>query len=128
MPVRFRRFLPRSLRFALALLFALSVVAQPVLAAVGDMQDLVAHAGAATSSDAHGCSHDAPAPDAPQGDEDALHLLLHYAHCCAAATAVFPALARLPAVVVARSLLLPPSDARLPQALPGHPFRPPIQA
>lgn len=128
MPREIRHRPRRGLRIALALLFVLGMVAQPVLAAAGDLQELLVQADAAAAAEVH-CAHDAdaPAPDQPH-DEDPLHLLLHYAHCCAPAAMAFPVVAGLPLVAPPSRAMPAQPDDRHAQAAPGHPFRPPIPA
>ena len=88
----------RLVRAALLLLLALSLTLQPVLAAVGELHELQAHAETAAlhsdvATDHHdarsGSSADDEAAPGEQGS-DALHTLLHFAHCCGHSASLVP--------------------------------------
>ncbi len=119
-----RHRLHRVLRTASLLVLAACLLLQPTLGAVGQVHDVFEHL------DDTAQHHESPAFHAGEDDGkdagDAIHVLLHYAHCCAPATAVFPVVPQVALRVDASGTLLPMDDARHAQALPGHPFRPPI--
>lgn len=108
------------------LVFALCLMARPVLAAWGEMHELTAHAGSALTH----ADHDAPhAAGTDAGDPDSgnpAHLLLHHAHCCGHSTGLIDA-GLLPLAVPFISIH--PPLAALPAAVAARaatPFRPPI--
>lgn len=121
-----RHRLHRALRRASLLVLAACLLLQPALGAVGQVHDVFEHL------DDTAQHHDTPAFHAGEDDGesagDAIHVLLHYAHCCASATAVFPAVPQVASRIDPANALLPLDDPRHAQALPGHPFRPPISA
>ena len=122
--------LHRLLRNSSLLLLLLCLIAQPVLAAWGDMHELTAH----SSSTGAGLDHDALHSDTgtdegetdPSGDP--LHALSHHAHCCSQPQ--LPFLSPLPIAVYALPSITPwPAKARAINASAfATPFRPPIQA
>lgn len=119
---------PRWYYAAWVALLAVCMIAQPVLAGIGELHEAFSHANQAAfhlEQAAH--QHDA----AETGDEepaDTLHTLLHFAHCCGHSAAINPA--------PAGSQGIPGLDPR-PVTLAvaprvtqrtGAPFRPPIPA
>ena len=116
------------LRAALLGLLALCMTLQPVLAAVGEFHEAFSHAEqAALHLDAGADHHDTIDP---KGSEptDALHVLLHFAHCCGHSASLAPPEAvghwapahePKPLTVVAAPTLPPRLDSLL---------RPPISA
>lgn len=85
-----------AVRMIVLALLVLGMVLQPVLAAVGEYHDIEhdrpgTHAHALHASDVpgdpgqqSGTGTDVP----PDDDEPALHVLLHFAHCCGATAAM----------------------------------------
>lgn len=126
--MRPRHRLSRLLRTAVLMLLALCMALQPVLAAAGELHEISEHAeAAALHLTGDGPWHD---PDGggtdPQFPGEALHLLLHYAHCCGNASGLTAA--RLPPVQ-APAFAPPTLPGILAPAVaerPGAPFRPPI--
>lgn len=119
------------LRLAVLALLALGLCLQPVLAAMGEVHEVAAHAAqAATHAHVHADldvdprTSDAQTPER----ESSLHLLLHFAHCCGQSASVLPAL--LPKLTATAGLLLH-ADAAPVLALSKRPNRlqrPPITA
>ena len=67
-------------------LLALALLVQPMVAAIGEVHELSHAAGslsavAAHSDDHSGAQHADQAPNEPESN-DAMHVLLHFAHCC----------------------------------------------
>ena len=126
---RFRRLLP-LLRVLVLVLFAAGLVVQPVLAAAGEMHEL-AHDPSGTH--AHGPhADDVAAEMAAAGEQHpdearTLHVLLHFAHCCGAATAMLPIVKTLPAMSLSDPLAVAEKPMPL-QARLSTPFKPPIFA
>lgn len=113
-------------------LLALGMVLQPVLAAVGEYHE-IEHSPSGTHAHA---LHASEAPEdldqergsvPPADDAPALHVLLHFAHCCGATAAVLSGgqvLATTPGSdIVAAIEPQSPRQAPLPA-----PFKPPISA
>jgi hypothetical protein len=126
--------LPRTARLGVLLLFALCLVVQPVLGALGELHENAEHAGAAAAlhqwhaqphADAHGV---VPPHGTPAEEGGALHLLLHFAHCCGQSVglAVDTLVAAGMRIDAARPL--PPTAIRRLGAHLTSPFRPPINA
>lgn len=122
------------LRLAVLALLALGLCLQPVLAAMGEVHEVAAHAAqAATHADVHAHGHaDVAVQDGDAGRgperESPLHLLLHFAHCCGQSASVLPAL--LPKLTATAGLRLH-ADAAPVLALSKRPNRlqrPPITA
>lgn len=107
------------------LLFALALVTQSVLGAVGELHESTAHAGAAAhyATHAHGGAN--PAADDVDDADDPLHALSHHVHCCGHVSAIVPPSATLPlhpgAAGPGRC-----DDGDSPASVPDGPFRPPI--
>src|SRR3546814_12447706 len=86
--LRLRRLLPFLRVLALAL-FALGLVLQPVMAAVGEMHELAHDPSGTHSHDLHVDELNAElaaAGEQNQGGAKTLHVLLHFSHCCRSAT------------------------------------------
>lgn len=127
--------MPRLLRHSLARLrlpalavLLLAVMANPLLAALGDLHELGegnAHLHALAEHRDDGGGHDAHGGDRDGGD--LLHALMHASHCCGHPTAVTPEpmalLAFLPAAAP-----VPPATRPQPAVPPDSPLRPPIAA
>lgn len=116
---------PRRHRLRLLALWvlALAMVWQPVLATAGELHALAHATHAAVAADAS--TGMTPAPD---GDEDPLlHLLLDFAHCCAASPVLVAR--RLALAVPAVPCHARPCGAPTVTAAPQPPpFKPPIHA
>jgi len=127
--------MPRLLRHSLARLrlpalavLLLAVMANPLLAALGDLHELGDgndHLHALAEHRAAGDGHDAHGDD--RGGGDLLHALMHASHCCGHPSAVvpvpMPALAFLPPLAPAA-----PAVPAQPAVPPDSPLRPPIAA
>lgn len=121
---------PRALRAGLFVLLALSLIAQPMLSALGEMHELLAHAGSGGRHAEHSLPH-APASLSQADRHDAgspLHALLHSAHCCGQVVGLTGIESSVASV---RWPPAQPDDALL-HAFVGTrlatPFRPPIPA
>ncbi|WP_334180496.1 hypothetical protein [Pseudoxanthomonas sp.] len=124
--LRHRRFM--LLRLPSLAVLLLAVLANPVLASLGDLHELGngnehlhavnEHADAAT-----GHNH----ADGDAGEGDLLHALMHASHCCGHLTAIVPAPMRVPAMRLATTA---PVMAAVPvgHAPRGSLLRPPITA
>ena len=106
-----------------AVLLVLCVVSRPVLASLGEVHE-IGHAGSTThehvQDQAGDAGHDGSAPG------EALHALLHFAHCCGHVSALdhaagTPGLAYQAAAAPTPGVMPPPGHAP-----PGSLFRPPI--
>lgn len=122
------RIVPRCLSWlrlpALAVLL-LAVLANPVLAAVGDLHE----ATRGSAAHLHQADGHALAADADDADNagDLLHALMHAAHCCGHLTAIPSQFALLPMAAVRAA---PQARADLPARshTPSLALRPPIAA
>ncbi|TBV74496.1 hypothetical protein [Pseudoxanthomonas winnipegensis] len=122
------RIVPRWLSWlrlpALAVLL-LAVLANPVLAAVGDLHE----ATRGSAAHLHHADQHALAADADDADDagDLLHALMHAAHCCGHLTAIPSQFALLPMAAVRAA---PQARADLPARshTPSLALRPPIAA
>lgn len=124
---RLRRCLP-LLRVLVLGLFALGLVLQPVMAAVGEMHELAHDPSGMHGHDVHADEIDmelAASGEQDQGGAKTLHVLLHFAHCCGATVALLTVFEPIPAIrahdrlTIARAPI--PPEVRLPS-----PFKPPI--
>lgn len=125
--LRPRRLLP-LLRALVLALFALGLVAQPVLAAAGEMHELAHDPSGMHSHAEHADDVDAELTATGEQNEEGaetLHVLLHFAHCCGAAAAMVPILNSIPALPVNGHLAIVETKI-LPQARLTSPFKPPI--
>ncbi len=125
--LRHRRYRPLRLP-ALALLL-LAMLANSVLASLGDVHELMGADGHAHAGTLHGDPTQEYRPPAAGQDDEAglLHALLHASHCCGHQTAVAGsvslAVAAVPAATAYPDLSVPPPGARQESR-----FRPPIAA
>jgi len=108
-------------------LLALCMVVQPVLAASGDLHELLDHPEQAVMH-LDGTGHHDAAVSADGEPAELLHTLLHVAHCCGQVVSfdlVIPGAGWTPA---SDSRPFSPATAPTRQLRRGAPFRPPIQA
>lgn len=123
-----RRRRPALLRLPAVALLLLAVLANPVLASLGDLHELGNGSDHLHAVSAHG---DAAAAhghaDGDEGEGDLLHALMHASHCCGHLTAIVPAPLALPG--------MPPASAApvaatvpVPAPRPALLLRPPIVA
>ena len=127
MRLRPRRWLP-LLRVLVLGLFALGLVLQPVMAAVGEMHELAHDPSGTHSHDLHADELDAELVAAGEQDQDGaktLHVLLHFSHCCGATAALLPVLKPLPVMPLGGRLVIAKTPIPL-QARLTSPFKPPI--
>nr|WP_298130248.1 hypothetical protein [uncultured Pseudoxanthomonas sp.] len=122
--LRHRRFF--LLRLPALAVLLLAVLANPVLASLGDLHELGngnEHLHAV--SDHADADADHGHADGDAGEGDLLHALMHASHCCGHLTAI------VPAPLLVQGMLLPSvapaTDAMpLPPARPASLLRPPI--
>ncbi|TAA26660.1 hypothetical protein [Pseudoxanthomonas winnipegensis] len=109
---------------ALAMLL-LAVLANPVLAAVGDLHE----ATRGNAAHLHQADEHALAADADAGDDagDLLHALMHAAHCCGHLTAI-PSQFAPPPMALARAVLQARVMLPARSHTPSLALRPPIAA
>ena len=120
-----------TLRVFVLALFVLGLILQPVLASLGELHEL-AHDPSGLHSHSVQSDHSAmPSTLSSQGPQAAartatLHVLLHFAHCCAQSSVVMTTGLAFVAGVPAASQ---PIEQRAQVVLPARPmalFRPPI--
>lgn len=125
-----RRHCLRLLRLPALVVLLLAVLANPVLASLGDLHELGSggdhlHAVSEHAGESAGDDHDHA--DGEAGEGDLLHALMHASHCCGHLTAIVPAAMRVPAM---KLLSAAPAAATMP--VPRAPvsllLRPPIIA
>lgn len=121
--------------FVLGLL-ALGMALMPVFASLGDLHEL-GHDQSGSHGLATHAAHHEPTGDLhndgeadAEGEEgqgsDALHALLHFAHCCGQQSLNASALMPLLAPLASSTALLMPEEQVLPRSSALAPFRPPI--
>lgn len=125
---RLRPHLYRLLRLPALAVLLMAVLANPVLASLGDLHELGNGNGHLHAVNEHadasgGYAHD----DADDGESDLLHALMHASHCCGHLTAIVPAPMRVPAMVLPFAT---PAMATVPVAHAPRAslLRPPISA
>lgn len=122
------RHLPHSiLRSASLLLLLLCLIAQPVLAAWGEMHEATAHSASTDSTLDHRAPHSHTAVGEDSGDaDDPNHALSHHTHCCGQPQ--LPFLSQLPLPVFELTSMMPRPATTRPIAAShfATPFRPPI--
>lgn len=128
-----RQRLPYAVRAGLMLVFAMCLVVQPVLGALGEMHEAAAHAYTTLTSlhQDHLVPHgdETLGQGTPHDDgSSTLHLLLHFAHCCGQSMGFAVEALIAPAMRIDAARLLPPVSVRDVGAHLTSPFRPPISA
>lgn len=118
------------LRTGMLLVFALGLLAQPVLSALGELHELTVHADSARGHTGHNVPHEhASTTQADERDTGGpMHELLHYAHCCGHTVGLAGADLPLPSFHWPTAH---PVDAKTGPIVVSHastPFRPPISA
>ena len=128
---RARRRLVSLIRLSAVMVFAIALLVGPVLSSIGEIHEL-AHDPSGQHSDVESgrgrSTHNTIQEQREGKAADALHALLHFAHCCGQASAAFQAQV-LDAVEIVP--ITPPAvfvDATVPRARWYAPFRPPIQS
>lgn len=117
----------RWFRAVLLGLFALCMVVQPVLAATGDLHELLDHPEQAVLHLDGTRHHDTT--ESPDGEPaEFLHALLHVAHCCGQVVSFDMASPGAGWTLVDGTRPLNFAPAPTLQLRRGTPFRPPIQA
>jgi len=104
-------------------LLVLSMMARPVLFAIGEAHEL---AHDPSGRHAHVIEADRPAVDAAPEERSVGHALLHFAHCCAQLSVAMPDGLFLPAVMPRTSLAVRPEVTAPGEGARVSPFRPPI--
>lgn len=112
-----------TLRVLALALLVLSMVARPVLAAIGEAHEL---AHDPSGRHAHVIEADRPAVDAAPEERSVGHALLHFAHCCAQLSVAMADGLFIPAVMPRSSLAVRPEVAPPGSGARVSPFRPPI--
>ena len=110
---------------ALALL-VLAVLANPVLASLGDLHESGSGGEHLHAVSEHGDGASAHEhADGETGEGDLLHALMHASHCCGHLTAIVPAPLTLPGLPPASAVPLT-DTVPLPPSRPASLLRPPI--
>lgn len=104
-------------------LLALSLLARPVLSAIGEAHEL---AHDPSGRHAHVIEAGVPAADAEREERSIGHALLHFAHCCAQLSVAVADGLFIPAVMARSSLAVRPRVAPPASGARVSPFRPPI--
>lgn len=130
---RHRPYLPLPLRVFVLAVFALGLVVQPVVAALGELHEL-AHDPSGNHAVAHTDHADSVGGELSVAEESdpspagTMHSLMHHAHCCGqSAVAELPAMRGVPVAPGSSRPALAESQ-RLLQTPSLAPFRPPISA
>lgn len=128
---RARRRFVSLIRLLAVMVFAMTLLIGPVLSSISEVHEL-AHDPSGQHSDVesgHGRSTHNTVQEQREGKAaDALHALLHFAHCCGQASAAFQAQV-IDAVEI--EPVTPPAafaDATVSRARWYTPFRPPIES
>ena len=125
MPRPLRQRVHHLSRLLRLLVLALCLVAQPAFSMVGEVHDVLEHAGPLGGH--HETSQVHAEDDDGHDDLSALRFLMHYAHCCASTNAVLEVAMTVPSGTAAARLTLPHPGLGRTQTRPDHPFRPPIE-
>lgn len=126
--LQLRRRPAASLRLIAYAILALALLVRPVLASLGEIHELAhdpsgSHLDISAGADTH---HD-EADEAGEGsDANALHTLLHFAHCCGQLSAAAVAITFDPVNLAPALRVHEPPNASVPMARWQTPFRPPI--
>ena len=112
-----------TLRVLALALLVLSMMARPVLAAIGEAHEL---AHDPSGRHAHVIEAGVPAADAEREERSIGHALLHFAHCCAQLSVAMADGLFLPAVMPRTSLAVRPEVTAPGEGARVSPFRPPI--
>lgn len=119
------------LRAAALMVLAFGLVAQSMIGPLGEMHEVVAHAGADHGLAGYGVPHhhdDATGGEPGTDTGEPLHLLLHHSHCCGH-SAWIPGGQSVPVICGLTVASLPVDTARrIPASEATAPFRPPIPA
>lgn len=118
---------PRRLRLFALLLIAVGLVFQPVLAAAGEIHEFSHDPSGSHAHDVHADSGAASDLADDTAGSATLHVLLHFAHCCGANTAL-PLDASLTGSMVHPAKVFDALFRMAPQAPVPAPFKPPIDA
>jgi hypothetical protein len=124
-----RHRLHRLLRNGSLLLLLLCLIAQPVLAAWGEMHELTAHSTATTMGlDHHDAVHSDIGTDAVEVDQsgDPAHALSHHTHCCGQPQLPFVSVLSIAAFALPSMMLWPAKQRAITASTFATPFRPPI--
>jgi hypothetical protein len=121
----------RMFRAIVLLTVALGLAAQSLVAVVGELHDLTAHAASAHGHADHHVAHDQEAPDTSDRharEEGSLHGLLHHTHSCSHCAWMTAGFA--PVIMLFHPATRLPPEATGPAASTRltTPFRPPILA
>lgn len=121
--LRLSRF--RVLRLPLLALLLLAVLANPVLAALGDLHGIQDGGGHVHSVDTHHDDRFDSLHGDEEGDESLLHALMHASHCCGHPTAIVSTPIRVLAMILHE--IMPALDTiSTAPAPPTSLLRPPI--
>lgn len=121
------RHLSRSiLRSSALLLLLLCLIAQPVLAAWGEMHEATAHSASTDSTLDHRAPHSHTAMDESGDADDPIHALSHHAHCCGQPQLPFLSQLPLPVFELTSTMPRPATTQPIAASHSATPFRPPI--
>lgn len=123
---RLRQQPARKWRIVLMTMLVMCLVLQPVLAAVGQVHDVFEQAAQTAPEQGAAAHHERDFAGTKAAD--AIHVLLHQAHCCTPAAATFAAAPGLSAAGLSAAAPTSTTAVDRVPTRPGHPFRPPIAA